>query len=266
MNGWRERLPELRDWLLRGDPAIQAHIAGKDDQERRHRLRLYADAYRLRLLEVLAQDYPALRAWVGEARFERLGNGYLVRHPSRTASVRGFGAALASWLQANGQAPAEIALARFEWAQGEVFDAAEASPCEAATLMALAPAQWPGLRFSPVPAARRLDGIGNAPVIAAALAAGEPPPAWDGADTPYWLWRQGHDVHWRPLAADEAALWSAMTTGEGFAAGCALLAGPRPALRAAGLLNRWLADGLVAAIHLDDPPSQPAPGDRHASP
>ena len=40
----------LQAWLLQGDTGIAADVAGEDAE---HRLRIYADAYRLRLTEVL---------------------------------------------------------------------------------------------------------------------------------------------------------------------------------------------------------------------
>ena len=87
-------------WLLHGD----AGIAGAIDTTRLNagsghdRLRIYADAYRLRLADVLGQDYPATKAMLGDARFDALADAYLRAHPSTRPSVRHFGHAFADWL------------------------------------------------------------------------------------------------------------------------------------------------------------------------
>ena len=54
----------MHDWLRHGDPAIAARVEGPLVA---HRLRIHADAYRLRLIEVLANDYPVTAALLDEA-------------------------------------------------------------------------------------------------------------------------------------------------------------------------------------------------------
>ena len=71
----------------------------------------------------------------------------------------------------------------------------------------------------------------------------------DDADPADWLlWRLDFDVHWRRLEADEALALRAVEAGESFAQLCERLNEPNGdgASRAAALLKRWLADGLLA--------------------
>lgn len=243
----------MQAWLRHAAPGMSPRIAGRDDGERAQRLRIYADAYRLRLVQVLAEDYPALRATLGGARFDHLGARYLRERPSRHPSVRWFGAGLAQWLREVGQPEARAALARFEWAQGELFDAPDAAPCDEAALQGLPPAAWPLLRLTFVPALQRLDDLGNAPDRAAAVLAGRAPARWRPRRVTWLLWRQDFDVHWRALPADEARALARAAAGGTFADWCGELAGAQPAWRAAGLLKRWLADGLIAGVHADVP-------------
>lgn len=244
----------LQGWLLHAAPGVQAHISGRDAVERGQRLRIYADAYRWRLVQVLAEDYPALRAALGQAAFSRLAQRYLAVRPSRHPSVRWLGAGFADWLRSIGQPSSRVALARLEWAQGEVFDAADATACDIDVLLALSPLQWSAMRLRLVPALRLLAGIGNAPRRAHALIEGLAPPRW--RRTPgYWLvWRHALDVHWRALPGDEAAALACVAAGGNFAEACAVIGGADPALRAASLLKRWIADGLVGCVEVDDVP------------
>ena len=64
------------------------------------------------------------------------------------------------------------------------------------------------------------------------------------------LWRSDGDVQWRRLDDDEALALRAVESDETFAQMCERmndLHGDDGALRAASLLKRWLADGLLAA-------------------
>src|SRR5690606_40146004 len=56
---------------------------------------VYADAYRLRLIEALAHNYPRLQQLLGEEEFSTVARSYLDEHPSRSVSVRWFGNRLA---------------------------------------------------------------------------------------------------------------------------------------------------------------------------
>ncbi|HEY9255709.1 MAG TPA: DNA-binding domain-containing protein [Stenotrophomonas sp.] len=244
----------LQGWLQFGSDRMHGHIFAHDDDERGHRLRLYADAYRLRLLEVLGQDYPALRTMIGASTFDALATRYVAVHPSRNPSLRWLGRHLADWLRAEDQPAAFSAVAQFEWAQGEVFDAADTPPIDATPLQALAPSQWPALRFTLAPALRQLEAVGNAAAIVTAAAEGQSLPAWSALPDEHWLlWRQDYIVHWRALPTDEAAALSAVAGGACFAEICTVLPAEQPALRAASLLKRWLADGLIAGLRTQNP-------------
>ena len=97
------------------------------------RLELYNRQYWLRVLHALAEDFPAVRAVVGAARFQELSVAYLGAHPSRSFSLRNLGSKLVDWLIANprwtGRRHAlAVDLARIEWAFVEAFDNGERTP------------------------------------------------------------------------------------------------------------------------------------------
>ncbi len=239
----------LQDWLLHDDPATSGLIGGDRPGER---LRIYGDAYRLRLTDILANDFPVVRALVGEAIFDALATGYLHAHPSRHPSVRHFGRGFANWLRRQEHPSSWVALADFEWMQGEVFDAADAAAISLEDVARLPAEAWPGLRLELHPAIRRVRAPGSIPAMVEAHHAGAPlPPATPGDPFDWLLWRQDFRVHWRRLDADEAALLAMAGDGATFAELCARLASSLPesgaALRAIGLLKRWIADGLAIA-------------------
>ena len=241
MNALAHAQDALQGWLLQGDAGIAALL---DGEQRPHRLRVYADAYRLRLIDVLANDFPATRDALGDAPFQAIALGYIDAHPSTRPSVRHFGRSFANWLQAHPDARRGLhELARFEWLQGECFDAADARPLAIDDVAAMPAEAWPSLRLALHPATRMLASR------RLRLHDGRPRLATRDAPTAWVLWRDGVDVRWRSLDRDEAEALQALREGAAFGALCERLAnhhGEAGALRAAALLKRWLADGLLA--------------------
>ena len=97
------------------------------------RLEIYNRQYWFRVLGALAEDFPALRAIVGSARFESLSIAYLSAHPSRSFSLRNLGSHLPQWLLDHPQHTGRrhllaVDVARIEWAFVEAFDNAEQTP------------------------------------------------------------------------------------------------------------------------------------------
>ncbi|PTY03727.1 DUF2063 domain-containing protein [Opitutaceae bacterium EW11] len=109
------------------------------------RVEIYNRMYWFRLLDSLAQDFPALRAHLGEQRFWDLAERYLAAHPSRSFTLRNLGRRLPRFLRAHPElvhpdGPAAVDLARFEWAQVVAFDGLERPPLEPTALAAADPA------------------------------------------------------------------------------------------------------------------------------
>jgi hypothetical protein len=97
------------------------------------RLEIYNRQYWFRVLDCLYDDYPGLRAVVGERKFLKLARAYLARYPSDSYTLRDLGSRLEQFLQdePNWSAPRqELALdmVRFEWAQVVAFDGPAEEP------------------------------------------------------------------------------------------------------------------------------------------
>lgn len=249
----QSRQSAMQVWLLHGDAGIADAIdpARVHGETRDDRLRIYADAYRLRLADVLGQDYPVSKIVLGDARLDALADAYMRAHPSTQPSVRHFGHAFATWLSTRRDVPRALhELARFEWLQGEAFDAADADALDFDAIAMLPAESWPGLRLRLHPATRLLAMHCNAANVVDAHARGLPLPRLRNGAIRHWLlWRADSDVHWRRLDDDEADALQGVQSGDTFAALCQRLNARHldGALRAASLLKRWLADGVLAA-------------------
>ncbi len=110
------------------------------------RLEIYNRQYWFRLKDCFYEDYPGLRAILGERRFERLARAYLTRHPSQSFTLRNLGRWLVEFLQAEPRwmAPLQhpgLDMARLEWAHIEAFDNEAKPPLEIDSLLGVDPAQ-----------------------------------------------------------------------------------------------------------------------------
>ncbi|MEP6821367.1 MAG: DNA-binding domain-containing protein [Chthoniobacterales bacterium] len=91
------------------------------------RLEIYNRVYWFRVLDCLYDDYPGVRAIVGETKFMDLATAYLAKYPSASFTLRNLGSRLEQFLREEPQwiAPNEelvLDMTRFEWAQVVAFD------------------------------------------------------------------------------------------------------------------------------------------------
>ena len=91
------------------------------------RLEIYNRQYWFRILSGFAEDFPGLRAVVGERRFDAIAKGYLTDCPSESFTLRNLGSRLEAWLRkhpaaAGPRVDMAIDMARLEWADIDAFD------------------------------------------------------------------------------------------------------------------------------------------------
>ena len=251
------------------DAALLAAVNGTGSLDAAQRIRIYADMYRARLVDVLREDYPRVAAAVGGADFAALACRYLTRHPSTNPSVRHVGRRFADWITGEASVAPHLAdLARLEWARVEVFDAADAEPLRLADLESLPPDEWPALRLQLIPACLVLESAwpvheiwasadpeadAGAPADDGTRADGaaEPAPqAWTREPTVIRVWREGFSVSHAAMGLDEQRAFRVLARGEPFAEICAAIEDGLDADTAArevgAILLRWLEDGLIA--------------------
>lgn len=249
---------EFQDHLIRPErTAILQHIAGTAQADAETRLGIYAEAYRLRLIEALDTDFPVLHALLGDDEFERMARAYIDAHPSRHFSIRWFGQHLSDFLRATPpyrEHPAVGEMAAFEWTMTLAFDAADDPLLALDAMAAVPPASWPDLRFTAHASLHRLDLSWNVPAVWKAHAAGEDVHAPEKNPHPIaWvLWRQDLTTYFRSLEVDEAWALDALIAGQPFADLCQGLCewidAQHVAAHAAGLLKNWIGDGMIAAV------------------
>ncbi|KAF0172946.1 MAG: hypothetical protein FD161_3950 [Limisphaerales bacterium] len=117
------------------------------------RLEIYNRQYWFRLLESFHEDFPGLRAVLGQERFVRLAVAYLSAHPSTSFTLRNLGRHLVRFLETQPSHTAfnprlVLDLARLEWAHIEAFDNAAEPPVTADALLDANPAEL-RLRLQP---------------------------------------------------------------------------------------------------------------------
>src|SRR5271163_5255485 len=91
------------------------------------RLEIYNRQYWFRVFGAMAEDFPGLRAILGERRFDDMCRAYLMECPSRSFTLRSLGSRLEAWLRRNpqwirGKKALALDMACLEWADMEAFD------------------------------------------------------------------------------------------------------------------------------------------------
>jgi len=99
------------------------------------RLEIYNRQYWFRVLTGISDDFPGLRAVLGEKRFDRLSAAYLAECPSQSYTMRNLGSRLPAWIEKNPRfvrphARAALDMALLEWAQVVAYDGPQETPLQ----------------------------------------------------------------------------------------------------------------------------------------
>lgn len=247
----------FKRFLFEQDNGISSHIISTENFNNNTRLAIYGNAYHSRLVEALANDYPAIKFLLGADDFEVLGLAYIKVHPSTFYSLRWFGQHLAQFL-ANHKIYARqtylAELADFEWAFVNAFDARDCKVLEIKDAATLPPDAWPTLQIVFHPSVWVVSCSWNCLSIWQAMKnkMRVPKPELLNNKVSYLIWKQGLNTKYRSLEPDEAAALSLVENGANFADLCSALnqqlETDETALRAASLLKTWLADDLIIRI------------------
>jgi hypothetical protein len=256
MTGLKELQDSFQRAIVEGDDAVLAEIVDTSKEKRDVLLGVYRNAYVLRLIEFLQNDYEKLHTLLGDDQFDEMARAYIAANPSDTPNARWYGRKLPDFLR--GEAPWSgtpllADLAALEQGLNDAFDAADAPALSLEDLGTIAPEDWPGLTFTPHPAARRIDVATNAVDVWQALNAEETPRQARRLSDPsvVVIYRNDGMASFRAMAADEAMMWDEAVAGVTFSVLCEMLAAfagedEAPA-RAAGYLKGWIDAGMLAA-------------------
>lgn len=191
-------------------------IKGDDRLSAQDRLNIYANMYFFRILDSLKEDFPSILEKLGDDGFHNLITDYLVAHPPTHYSLRYAGQHLAEFLDHRYSDLAD--LARFEWAQLEAFDAADAVLLTESDLKKIPPNHWPVLRLNLHPSVQLL------------------------AHDHHVVWRQELTVVHRVADDVEWGLLSQIHSGTEFAVLCE----GTPPEAILNYLRTWISQGLLA--------------------
>ena len=142
--------PRTRDGKSMHEMAAE-FIRPNDRLSSFERLEIYNRQYWFRILASLDEDFPGLRAIIGQRRFEALCKAYLVDCPSESFTLRNLGSRLEWWLRSHPEwiqprATLALDMVRLEWAEIEAFDAAAEPPLTPRDLLASDPDPQFGLQ------------------------------------------------------------------------------------------------------------------------
>lgn len=249
--------------LLPLQATFQQHMLGAADatsllagtaERRALGLAIYANAYRQRLVEALADAFAKTRSVLGSEAFEAAALHYINAHPPETRNLRWFGAEFADHLRGVFPAQAAVAeLAQLDWALRQAFDGPDSPVLAAADLAGVPPEAWADLRLTPTPTTALLRFEHNTVAVWQALDdEAETPTIVQGEVAIDWLvWRKALQPHFRSLHPIEAALLRAMLGGASFALACERAQAQTEedcTNHIGGGLRQWLEDGVLSAV------------------
>ncbi|MFA5983031.1 MAG: DNA-binding domain-containing protein [Methylococcaceae bacterium] len=236
---------------------VPSFIINTAQASAKERFKVYTDAYRLRLIEALLSDYPALLDSLGDAGFDTMARAYIDESPSDQYSIRWFGRNLALFLQQTPPYKTQgglAELAAFEWALSEAFDALETALVDFSHLAAIEVSTWPGLKLQFHPSLRQLAFEFNIPEVWEASNQKQALPAVTKNDQlqDWIIWRHQLKLLFRLLPEHEAICLKAFMAGNSFSQVCTELCQSldedQVVVNVAGFLQAWLRDGWVAEV------------------
>ena len=234
--------------------ADATHLLAGPPERRSLGLAIYANAYRQRLVEALADAFAKTCELLGTEAFEAAALHYINERPPETRNLRWFGAEFAAHLRGVFPAQAAVAeLAQLDWALRQAFDGPDSPVLVAADLAGVPPDAWAHLHLTPVPTTALLRFEHNTVALWQALDdETETPAIVQGEAAIDWLvWRKGLQPHFRSLHPVEAALLRAMLGGASFAQACeqAQSQTEEDGTNHIGSgLRQWLEDGVLSAV------------------
>jgi hypothetical protein len=250
----RELQLAFQQYILTQDSPIKNHIIETSKVSRDKRLEIYLNAYYLRFIEILSDDYVLLKHVMGEDAYEKLCCAYIDANPSTFRSARWFGKYLPTYLKNSplySNQPHLSEIASFEWLLTESFDAADA-PTVTVNDMALIPdTAWPTLCFELHPSLRQISLEWNTADLWDAYKMHQEISLQKSNDCiPWILWRKELDIHFRSLTEEENAMLNGMIAGKNFSEICEdlcdYMAVETVAMQAAMILKDFIMDGFTS--------------------
>ena len=245
----------FHDHLLNLPSSIEQEVIDGGRITVDHRLHIYHNAYRARLLEKLGDSFEKTWAYLGDDTFEASGRAFIEANPPRHRNLRWHGTTFPQFLAEQFPQDLDIAeLALIDWQLRNAFDGPNATPLQMAELAGLSSEDWETAGFQLAPTFYITPLRYNTVNIWHALDQEQIPPAAEALPEPSWLliWRKGWQPHFRTIQAVEQAALSQLKEGASFSAVCAGLSqqfsDQEAATLAAEGLRTWLQDELIVGL------------------
>jgi len=243
----------FHDYLQGNSSAIEEKIMGKNAADVKRRLKIYQEAYQLRLLENLQKQYPVLYKWLGEKNFSDLSAAYEKTYTPDDVIMRRYGALLSTLLMKQDEIFLSE-LARFEWAINEVLDEApDVSLLSLTEIQRLSTEALLKATFSLQPALQCLSFDYPVPDFWQQCTKRRPRkiPLPSESPTDWIIWRKNLCPYYCRILPLEKKLLQALDTGINFEGLCDTAAQEIPEEEAANtvaqMLMRWLSNGWLTS-------------------
>lgn len=192
------------------------------------RLKIYSNAYRIRLKEVIETDHEKLAIYLGDALFDKMAHGFIEAYPSSFRSLRDFCDNLPAYLHNDeyfNQFPILADIAHFERRLLNAFDAAETNRLNFSKLQNLPSEQWPQCKLRFHPSVQIFSCSSNAVQCWQALKHEKTPPTPDYSKKQHWLlWRSEQRItEFISLEDYQLALINTVIQGGNFSDLCSVI-------------------------------------------
>lgn len=254
-----ESLQEVfQQYLMQGEEtAVKPMIDDKKRFNAHRGLKVYYDAYRIRLNEILKLDFPKTYYLMGDDNFDPAFEEYLKQFPSQHFSVRYFGQHFVTFLRNTApykDFPPLAEIAEFEWSVSYTIDASDAPIVNVAAFQALNPADWPNLTFTLHPSVTSCVFSYNMPHLWQLIDKEEAisPPEKHQAPVRWLFWRKGLKSYFKSCNEAQNAMFQGVLAGQSFGDLCEnllplMVENEIPGF-VAQTLYQWVQDEMISEI------------------
>lgn len=242
---------QFQDYLMNGTSEMLQHVAPCQRFSAENRLKVYFNAYRIRLLEIMQLDFEKTHSLMGDELFEKAFHAYLAAHPSTHFSVRYFGERFPEFLKNTppfSEHPVLSEMASFECAISYTLDAADKPPIQRDKLATLKPEEWANLQFQFHPSVISHLFEWDTPVLWRLIDQEESPraPIQQEKPTRWVFWRKGLKSYYHSCSEFESKLFEGIEADKNFSQICESLLEILPEeeipLKTAQTLNQWIQE------------------------
>ena len=243
----------LRDFhaaILDNTPETFAAIRPHPRLSAAQQMAIYTDGYRLRLSEVINNEYPTTRHWLGDDAYDALVAAYVETTPPSHYSLDTYPQGFASYVRAHSGDIGANNIATLEAAIAHVFHAPESTALDASTLQNITPDAFAAMRLTPRTASALLAFSYPVEEYLTRFRNGESPKRPEAAASYLFVVRHPREVKRHTLGEAEYRVLLALSEGAPVGNALEQVANAHPELLADIASNvqpwfsRWTANGF----------------------